>query len=160
MLNLNRTFFDFQHRQKAAFSAISSMSTKSATLASSKRTALLTRVTLTDLRASGQNAMYDIYPRPATAAVGGTKLIQSRTVMEKNQSTKQSNHVLNNCQKHSKTFESLTFCSGNMNDCCKYERSIIQIKAKDIHCHWMQQRNRKKQYQIRSVHSPALLIVI
>lgn len=76
---LIHTFLDFQHRQKAALSAISSISTKSATLASSKRIDLLTRVTLTDLRASGQNAKYDIYPRPATAAVGGTKLIQSRT---------------------------------------------------------------------------------
>lgn len=53
------TFLDFQHLQNAAFSAISSMSTKSATLASSSRIDLLTRVTLIDFRASGQNARYD-----------------------------------------------------------------------------------------------------
>lgn len=53
------TFLDFQHLQKAAFSAMSSISTKSATLASSKRTDLLKRVTLVDFRASGQNAKYD-----------------------------------------------------------------------------------------------------
>lgn len=53
------TFLEFQHLQKAAFSAISSMSTKSATFASSSRIDLLTRVTLIDFRASGQNARYD-----------------------------------------------------------------------------------------------------
>lgn len=78
-VNFVHTFLDFQQRQNAAFSAISSISTKSATFASSNRRDLFTRATLAHLRASGQNDKYDMYPRPATTAVGGTKLIQSRT---------------------------------------------------------------------------------
>lgn len=61
-------------------------------MASSNRILLLTRVTLTFLRASGQNAKYDTYPRPATAAVGGIKLIQSRTINKK--SKENDTHVL------------------------------------------------------------------
>lgn len=58
---------------------MSSISTKSATLASSNRTVVLKRDVFDDLRASGQNAKYDIYPTPATAAVGGIRLSQSLT---------------------------------------------------------------------------------
>lgn len=79
---VEHTFLDFQHLQKAAFSAMSSMSTKSATFASPNRIFVFTRHGCDVFLASGQNAKYETYPRPATAAVGGTKLIQSRTMNE------------------------------------------------------------------------------